>query len=294
MKHPTISVIIPLFNCERYIAEAIDSALRQTYPPLEIVVVNDGSTDSGPAIVESYGDRVRMITQANGGQSSARNTAIAAARGEWVALLDSDDYWLPNKLEMQVAALAASERADLVCTGWVELHSDGTTEDIPMGDVAWIKQRLLYAVPMFPSTVMMRRSIMIEEPWNTAQRSSEDWQMFYRLSRRVEFARVEACLTVYRVIAGSVSNSDWRNALKYAKTVAKEIQNDVGGMRGWLLRRRIDGRLYANAALGVRDAGEKGSLGWMTRSLWTWPFPDVMPKRYKIFVAMAVGSLRGR
>src|SRR5665213_627405 len=92
MKHPTISVIIPLFNCERYVAEAIDSALRQTYPPLEIVVVNDGSTDSGPAIVESYGDRVRMITQANGGQSSARNTAIAAARGEWVALLDSDDY----------------------------------------------------------------------------------------------------------------------------------------------------------------------------------------------------------
>lgn len=102
-----ISAIIPVFNRERYIGDAIDSVLRQTYPALEIIVVDDGSTDRTAEIVKSYGNRVRYVHRPNGGPAAARNQGLALARGEWIAFLDSDDLWTENKLETQVSYMQA-------------------------------------------------------------------------------------------------------------------------------------------------------------------------------------------
>ena len=96
-----ISVVIPAYNSAAHIGRAIDSVLAQTRPPEEIIVVDDGSTDDTSRIVRSYGDKVRLIEQANAGASAARNTGIHAARGEWIALLDADDQWLPTRLALQ-------------------------------------------------------------------------------------------------------------------------------------------------------------------------------------------------
>jgi glycosyltransferase involved in cell wall biosynthesis len=103
----TVSVVIPAYNASRFVRRAIDSALGQTRPPDEIVVVDDGSTDDTAAIVGSCGPPVRCIRQANAGASIARNVGIAQARGEWIALLDADDEWLPPKQERQLAVLEA-------------------------------------------------------------------------------------------------------------------------------------------------------------------------------------------
>lgn len=99
-----VSAIIPVYNCEQYLAEAIESVLAQTYRPLEIIVVDDGSTDQSANIARSYKE-IQYIYQPNQGVSVARNTGLAAAQGEFIAFLDADDVWLPNKLKVQVEYL---------------------------------------------------------------------------------------------------------------------------------------------------------------------------------------------
>ena len=102
---PTISVIMPAYNAARFIARSIQSIQQQTVRPLEILVVDDGSKDNTAEVAEASGDLVRVIRQANGGPAAARNTGAREARGEWLAFLDSDDAWIPTKLEQQIAAL---------------------------------------------------------------------------------------------------------------------------------------------------------------------------------------------
>lgn len=99
---PLVSVVIPAYNCEHYLARAISSALAQTYRGIECIVVNDGSTDGTADVIASFGDRIRSVTQPNGGASAARNAGIGMARGAYVAFLDADDYWLPTKIANQI------------------------------------------------------------------------------------------------------------------------------------------------------------------------------------------------
>ena len=105
MNHfPLISVLISSYNCDRYITSAIDSAINQTYSNIEIIMVDDGSTDNSRQIIESYRDRLTAIFKENGGQASAINAGFATSRGEIICLLDADDLWLPSKVEQVVAA----------------------------------------------------------------------------------------------------------------------------------------------------------------------------------------------
>lgn len=114
MSGASVSVVIPAHNAERYLGEAIDSALGQTVPPLEVVVVDDGSDDRTAEVARAFGERVRCHSQPQGGIGAARNRGVELARGEYIAFLDSDDIWLPRKLELQLAAFTADPRPDVV------------------------------------------------------------------------------------------------------------------------------------------------------------------------------------
>jgi glycosyltransferase involved in cell wall biosynthesis len=103
MTAPLISCVVPVFNGERYLGEALDSILAQTYRPLELLVVDDGSTDGTAALVTRYRDQIRPLFQPNAGQAAARNLGLSVARGEFVAFLDADDLWHPEKLARQMA-----------------------------------------------------------------------------------------------------------------------------------------------------------------------------------------------
>lgn len=110
MQNELISIITPMYNGARFIAQTIDSVLAQTYTTWEMIIVDDGSKDNGPAIVKDYAQkdpRIHLIQKPNGGSASARNTALKASQGRYVCFLDSDDLWLPEMLEQQLALLKA-------------------------------------------------------------------------------------------------------------------------------------------------------------------------------------------
>lgn len=121
MYNPKISIVIPAYNASNYLAEAIDSALAQTYPNVEIIVVNDGSKDDGATerVALSYGDRIRYFVKENGGSSSALNMGIANMTGEWFSWLSHDDLYLPDKLEKQVSYMNSLGLDDSVLSGHI-------------------------------------------------------------------------------------------------------------------------------------------------------------------------------
>lgn len=108
-----VSVIIPAFNAARYLAEAIESVFTQDYRPLELIVVDDGSTDNTAEVAQSFGDAIQYIHQPNGGISVALNRGLDAARGEWLAFCAADDRWAEGRLEKQFAAFATNPKPDL-------------------------------------------------------------------------------------------------------------------------------------------------------------------------------------
>jgi glycosyltransferase involved in cell wall biosynthesis len=124
-----ISVIIPVFNREAYLREALDSVLKQTRPADEIIVVDDGSTDRSAEVAHSYGGCVRYVFQANQGIGGARNTGIAIARGDLIALLDSDDLWLETKLERQCDALSQHPEFDFVFCQMIQFSKPEVSQD---------------------------------------------------------------------------------------------------------------------------------------------------------------------
>jgi glycosyltransferase involved in cell wall biosynthesis len=118
-----VSVVIPAYNGERFVVDAVNAALAQTLPPHEIVVVNDGSRDGTLEVLRGFGDRIRVIDQPNGGVQAARNRGIAAATGNWIALCDQDDLWSPAYLERAAALVAAAPHVDFVFANFQVLRN---------------------------------------------------------------------------------------------------------------------------------------------------------------------------
>ena len=127
----TISVVIPAYNAEKHIARAIDSVLAQTRKVDEIIVVDDGSSDNTGTVIKNYGDKVIYILQENAGAGAARNTGVEAASSEWIAFLDSDDEWLPEKIKLQAELL--SRNSELFwCYSNCLLHCESKSQKSPM------------------------------------------------------------------------------------------------------------------------------------------------------------------
>ena len=156
-----VSVIIPAYNGDLYLSEAIDGVLSQTFGEYEIIVVDDGSTDNTRQIARQYGDRVNYLSQANQGVAASRNLGIAAARGEYIAFLDQDDVFLPHKLASQVELLDRNSSLGLVNSGWQIVDQAGTVkaavqpwQQIPQLSCA----NLIIWKPVFLGAMLFRRS----------------------------------------------------------------------------------------------------------------------------------------
>ncbi|MGA3079772.1 MAG: glycosyltransferase family A protein [Terracidiphilus sp.] len=289
----SISVVMPVYNAEKYLRQAIRSALEQTLPPHEIIVINDGSTDSSLEIARSFGSAITCISQQNRGLSASRNLAIARSTGDWIAFLDADDYWLPEKLARQAAMIQADPSIGLIYTGKTDLSLDGTTRDVQARPPQWVTNMLPVQNYIFPTTVLTRRSLLLEHAFDESLESSEEWWLFYSLSRITKFAAIAEPTAVYRVYPESLSNRNWKAVFDYASIVAGRIQNDFTGFDKILLRCKTNSRIFANASLSQREQGSPEFLRYIVKSLILWPFPNFWPARYKILLKMLIQKSRG-
>jgi glycosyltransferase involved in cell wall biosynthesis len=123
--NPKVSVIIPLYNCEKYIVQAVESVLSQTYNNYEIIVIDDGSKDNSRTVLQPYFDRIRYVYQSNQGVAAARNLGVEIAQGELICFLDHDDIFMPHKLATQVACVLSQPNVGMVHSGWRRVNGEG-------------------------------------------------------------------------------------------------------------------------------------------------------------------------
>ncbi len=198
---PTISVIIPTYNRAEWVKTAIDSVLAQTCAPDELIVVDDGSTDQTPMILTGYGDLIRTIRQDNQGVSAARNCGIRAASGELIALLDSDDYWLPDKLAAQVAFFNDHPDINICQTEeiWIRNGVRVNPKQRHQKQAGMIFEKSLPLCLISPSAVMMRKTLLDEVgPFDETLPACEDYDLWLRITWKHPVGLIDTPLIVKR------------------------------------------------------------------------------------------------
>lgn len=221
MNPPLVSVVIPVYNCEAYVGEAVQSALDQDHPNIEVIVVDDGSRDGSVDVLKRFGDRIRLIQVRNGGPARARNAAMAVAKGRYLAFLDADDVWLPGKVSAQVAYLEAHPDTGACYTEWSVWKSSpggdfsrpeivepqiNATPTIDPDRSGWIYSRLLFDCELLTTTVMLRTSVAASVGhFDPSLSVGEDYDLWLRLSQSVPIARLQGVQALYRVVANSAS-----------------------------------------------------------------------------------------
>ena len=215
-----VSAIIPTYNRAHIICEAVDSILAQTYPHIEVIVVDDGSKDGTLARLQQYGDRIRVITQANAGPAAARNRGIAAARGDLIAFLDSDDIWLPTKIERQVALMqrAGASVPCCLCNIMMKWNS-GDRASFAIAALkpsaeegVWLNADEVLATRfvLFNQGIIIRREVLEKiGGFDESIRYLEDYEFPLRLSLEGPWAFIEPPLVVWRE---SMTNSVFKNS----------------------------------------------------------------------------------
>jgi glycosyltransferase involved in cell wall biosynthesis len=199
---PRVSVIIPTHNRSQLLRAAIDSVLAQTHPAIEIIVVDDGSTDDTASVIAQYAGRVTCIEQANAGVSAARNTGFRASSGEYVNFLDDDDTFMPTKIERQVEVLDAKPEVGLAHCGYQHIDEEGTVLDttglLPEGNV--FKELVCECFLTVHSPLIRRQCLDEVGLFDEGLGYGEEWELFLRIALAgYPFACVQEPLCTYRV-----------------------------------------------------------------------------------------------
>lgn len=256
---PTVSVLVPLYQAGRWIADALDSVLAQSFEDFEVIVVDDGSTDDGGEIARSYAardERVRYLWQENTGLPGARNRGLAVARATYIGFLDADDEWLPQKLERQLP-LAGDHvlYADAYLLRGDERSTERITDNVPAvsGDVLdpLLERNIVPVV-----TALLPRALLERfGGFDVTQRQVEDWDLWLRMSASgVQFHHLPEPVALYRVRADALS-ADYPTVAAYRVRALRKVRALVPTDR----RATVDRRLRSERSL---LAGELRLRAW--------------------------------
>ena len=271
MATPTVSVIIPAYNGQRWLPEAAQSVLSQTYPDLELIIVDDGSTDGTRKVIEAFlrnDPRVRAIYKTvNGDGASARNAGIAAARGKYVSLLDQDDLMEPTKLERQVAFLEQHPEATLVYGHYLVMDNDGRTLDkqpvqphTAFQDL-WESCRCLH----LGAALIRKRVLDAVGPFNEKVGWATDFELVLKIARRGGIAFQDGVALSYRWHGENTCAKDDREFYRYTLEAIQSIGPvPEEGVTVLELRRRTARLHYCLARL----EREQGAFADATRHFW--------------------------
>lgn len=276
-----VSVIIPAYNYAKFLGNAVDSVLAQTFCNFELIVVDDGSTDDTRAVMERYTDgRVRYIYQANAGLSAARNTGIINARHLTVAFLDADDEWMPKMLQVAMRKFADLPlNFGLLAMASVHMDIDGNLR--PCKTHAYFADRELTARDIvlksrfMPSATLVRRNVFNEcGTFDTTLRSSEDRDMWIRIMMRYRAYFLSEPLVRIRKHPQSMSTHADRMRENTFKTIKKARENRVVSRLNVPFWLRVFSIYYFETAWTYYDGKRRrNALGFIARSLLTWPGP---------------------
>jgi len=257
---PDVSVIIPCYNGRRFIGAAIESVLSQTQPPRQVIVIDDGSTDGSATVIKRYvGDVVQLVEQANAGESRARNVGFERATGEYIALLDADDMWLPDKIARQVEALRREPDAVAVYTrvfNFSEQIDDcGREETERTMDDPSVRDLIEYHY-VTPSSLLVRASVLAEHNirFDETTQYSEDMLFAADLRLAGRLRLVDEPLTAKRTHGDQQSRDPWHRI----RSLGSRVQ--------WVRRRRE--RLPADLADGLEADLRQGMLDVLEDRYW--------------------------
>jgi glycosyltransferase involved in cell wall biosynthesis len=205
MAQAQVSVIIPVYNCEAFIAQAIESVMAQTYSSLEIIVIDDGSTDGTADIVRTYSAPVRYVRQPHLGVAAARNRGIGTASGDFIAFLDADDVWLPEKLELQMEYFSKHDECGLIYTDMGTFDESGI---VHASVKSWLKMsppsgrifKQLFVETLFAAdSVVFRKACLARTgPFDESLLVGEDYDMWLRIAWHFQVAYLDKPLVKYR------------------------------------------------------------------------------------------------
>lgn len=202
---PLISVIIPTYNRAKYLRQCIESALSQDYPNLEVIVVDNGSTDNTAEILTSFGNKIKCLKEEKRGASAARNKGLRAARGEFIALLDSDDFYLPGKMSLSVRKLLGDHSISLVYTDYFLVDSEGcrvrTVKKNHPGQMEFLRTFLKEGLFIPPSITLLHKECLEKSGYfdETLLNGHEDTEMWFRMLKAgYRFGHIPEPLTAYR------------------------------------------------------------------------------------------------
>jgi len=301
--NPSISVIIPSFNSACWVADAVETALAQTFAASQIIVVDDGSTDQTRQVLEPYlAKGVEYVYQPNSGVAVARNSGVSRATGELVAFLDADDVWHPRKLEIQAATLLA--RPECLMLGTATFDWPGIVPAVDVDDtlpraVCW--RDLVIKNYFTTSSVLVRRSALSaagEGPFDPELRGPEDYDLWLRVSELGPVINLPIQLTGYRTVAGSLGRQARTMEAGVGRILQKLSERGAWSARGdaMLCRKAHAFHRYWSAYM-YRESGERGiALRRLIQSLAEYPLPFArtevrMPwARVKLLATLMMGK----
>ena len=290
MKPCQISVIIPLFNKRAEVGAAIASVLAQTAPPLEIVVVDDGSTDGSAGVVEAFtSPLIRLFRQPNGGVSAARNRAIGEARGEWVALLDADDEWRPEFLEkISLLSLECPECRAFGCGFDIRDGQGGLTRGVTptvRGAVDYFAEAMRRYVLIPSATVLHRQTVISLGGFPEGMRLGEDQYLWTKIARTSAVGFLPEPLVIYSRAAQNRSAAIYRpEATRFSfedlyDPTASELSNE------YVARVALGKALTVSAKGGTEEARRAARFFAYTRrnrfALWKLRILNLLPAGWR-------------
>lgn len=226
-----VSVVVPVYNGEKYIRCAIDSVLAQDYRPLEIIVVDDGSSDATLQVLADYGDRIRVFSQPNKGSAAARNLGTRVAEGAFIAFIDADDYWFPGKISAQMAALretgcrmsfsqflfwCADDKGIWPEPEQVLAEESGSRSMEAFAEPKWVYVDLLLDCLVWTSTVVVERDALLQiGGFDEDLRKGQDYDLWLRLSRELQMASLAQVTALYRTHGESITHAPNSRCFEY-------------------------------------------------------------------------------
>jgi glycosyltransferase involved in cell wall biosynthesis len=276
VQEPLVSAVVPAYNAARTLLAAVESILRQTVGDIEVIVVDDGSEDDTAEVARGIGDpRVRLVSQANGGASAARNTGIRNARGRYVAFLDADDLWLPDKLARQLALLGSRPNVHAVHCGATYVDDELRVLSVrpcrPWRD-ALLDVLLFENLAAFPSALLAKREKLEQRGFDTSLVMHEDWDMAIHAARHWSLQPVEFPLTVYRVHRANRSRDVESHLASGLRILDRAFADPSLPRRIRSRRRTVYARYYTMLAAAALKYGQgRQGVQWTVTAIRTHP-----------------------